>query len=95
MSLTLEEVRNIADLARLDLTQEELESYRAQLSNILAYFDVLNNLDTSEVPLDFNISTLAVTLRTDEINLDDLIKDLMQDAPLVEEDQFRVPPIFE
>lgn len=95
MSLTLEAVKNIADLARLDLTQEEMESYRAQLSKILAYFDVLNNLDTSEVPPDFNVSRLNVSLRADEINPSFIIEDLMRNAPQVEEDQFRVPPIFE
>ena len=50
MSLTLEEVEHIAELARLELTDEEKERYRQQLSAILDYVARLQALDTSRHP---------------------------------------------
>ena len=49
MSLTLEEVEHIADLARLRLTDDEKARYRQQLSAILDYVVQLQELDTSGI----------------------------------------------
>ena len=50
MTLTLEQVEHIANLARLDLTPEEKERYCQQLSAILAYFEQLQRVDTTGIP---------------------------------------------
>ncbi|MEX1022773.1 MAG: Asp-tRNA(Asn)/Glu-tRNA(Gln) amidotransferase subunit GatC [Dehalococcoidia bacterium] len=50
MALTTDEVRHIARLARIALTDEEVERYREQLSGILDHFQVLNEIDTADVP---------------------------------------------
>ena len=50
MSLTLEQVDHVANLARLALTDEERTQYAEQLSAILAYADMLNELDLENVP---------------------------------------------
>ena len=47
MKLSREEVLQIASLARLELTEEEIENYGSQLSDILAHFESLQNVDTS------------------------------------------------
>lgn len=49
MSLSREEVEQIAHLARLHLTEEEIVQYQAELSDILAYADRLNDLDLEGV----------------------------------------------
>jgi aspartyl-tRNA(Asn)/glutamyl-tRNA(Gln) amidotransferase subunit C len=49
MTLTREEVEHIADLARLGLTEDEKDTLRTQLSAILDYFQVLQQLDTDSV----------------------------------------------
>ena len=50
MSLSIDEVRHIAWLARLAVTDEEVERFRAELSVILDHFSVLQTLNTDEVP---------------------------------------------
>jgi len=49
MKITEKEVRHVADLANLSLTNEEIRRYCAELDEILAYAEKLNELDTSQV----------------------------------------------
>lgn len=50
MHLTIDDVRHVADLARLHLTDEEMRLYAQQLSAILDYAERLQEVDTSDVP---------------------------------------------
>lgn len=95
MSLTLEEVQHIADLARLDLTEDELARFRGQLSAILDYFQQLENLDTKKVPPTSSVSAGEAPLRADQVRSSLALDDLLQNAPESAERQFRVPPVFE
>ncbi len=95
MPLTLEEVQHIANLARLELTEEELSRYRAQLSAILDYFQQLQAIATDEIPPTTSGFDLKSTLREDQVRSGLELKDLMENAPDVKDDQFRVPPVFE
>ncbi len=95
MSLTIEEVDHIALLARLKLTDEEKERYRQQLSAILDYAGRLQQVDTSHIPPTSSVLPPRSYLRKDEpargLELDDILKN----APQVEDDQFRVPPVLD
>jgi aspartyl-tRNA(Asn)/glutamyl-tRNA(Gln) amidotransferase subunit C len=95
MSLTLEQVQHIANLARLSLTDDELSRYRAQLSAILDYFQQLQAIDTDEIPPTTSGFDLQSTLRTDQIHPGLELQELLGIAPDVKDDQYRVPPIFE
>lgn len=95
MSLSLEQVQHIANLARLSLTDDELSRYRAQLSAILDYFQQLQAIDTDEIPPTTSGFDLKSALRTDQIRPGLELQDLLGIAPDVEDDQYRVPPIFE
>jgi aspartyl-tRNA(Asn)/glutamyl-tRNA(Gln) amidotransferase subunit C len=94
-SLTLEQIQHIANLARLELTDEELARYREQLSSILDHFQQLQTLDTENIPPTASVSDEQATLRDDEprpgLNLDELL----QNASENDQRQFRVPPVFE
>ena len=50
MRLTIEEVKTVAALARLGLSQDEIELMREQLSSILSSIELLNELDTASIP---------------------------------------------
>ena len=95
MSLTIEEIQHIANLARLELSDEELERYRGQLSSILDYFQQLQAIDTESISPTAGFSADEVPLRTDEVRPGLALNDLLQNAPEVDEHQFRVPPVFE
>lgn len=94
MSLTLEEVEHIAMLARLELSAEEKERYRVQLSAILEYIRKLQQLDTRGIPPTASglISTSA--LRADEPRPALERERLLANAPEEEQGQFKVPPVF-
>jgi aspartyl-tRNA(Asn)/glutamyl-tRNA(Gln) amidotransferase subunit C len=95
MSLTLEQVHHIADLARLDLTQAEAERYQEQLSAILAYFEQLADVDTEAIPPAASVSATHSVLREDLSRLGLALDDLLTNAPQAEQRQFRVPPVFD
>lgn len=95
MSLTIEEVKHIANLARLELSDAELELYRLQLSSILDHVAQLSELDTSDVePLTSVLAEQSV-LRADEPGEALPLDKLLGNAPDTDRDQFKVPPILD
>jgi len=95
MTLTTAEVEHIADLARLELSDEEKARYRAQLSAILDYFKQLQALDTHDIPPTSSVLPSRSALRADEARPGLARPDLLRGAPQVEAGQFRVPPVLE
>jgi aspartyl-tRNA(Asn)/glutamyl-tRNA(Gln) amidotransferase subunit C len=95
MSLTLEEVEHIADLARLHLTEAEKARFRQQLSAILDYVAQLQALDTTGIPPTSSVLPPRSVLRLDEPCPGLATESLLSNAPQVESDQFRVPPVLE
>ena len=94
MSLTPQQIEAIAVLARLELTPEEKESYLEQLSDILIYFEQLQELDTDHiVPLP-QVNSSENVLRHDE-PLPSLGKTkLFKNSPSTENEQFKTPAVF-
>jgi aspartyl-tRNA(Asn)/glutamyl-tRNA(Gln) amidotransferase subunit C len=95
MTLTLAEVEHIAELARLQLTDEEKILYREQLSAILDYAARLQALDTSGISPTSSVLPARSVLRPDEPRPGLDLADLMRNAPDTEAGQFRVPPVLE
>ena len=95
MKLTLEEVDHIAELARLKLTAEEKERYGEQLSDILDYAARLQAVDTSGISPTSSVLPTRSSLRPDKPRPGLSLRDALRNAPEIEDDQFRVPPILE
>jgi len=95
MSLPIEEIQHIANLARLELTPEEITRYRDQLSAILDYFQQLQAIDTHAVSPTTSGVKLETTLRDDRVLPGLSLHDVLCNAPDTDQDQFRVPPVFE
>ena len=95
MSLTIEEVRHIANLARMNLTDDELELYRKQLSAILDYFKQLAELETEDIPPTANVSVDQTPLRVDRTDPGLSPEELLHNAPEKDDHLFQVPPIFD
>lgn len=66
MQLTKQEIQHIAKLARLDLTDQELEKYGGQLSNVLSYIDQLKEVDVEGVLPTAQVTGLENVLREDQ-----------------------------
>jgi aspartyl-tRNA(Asn)/glutamyl-tRNA(Gln) amidotransferase subunit C len=95
MTLSPEEVEHIARLARLSLSEAEKELYRSQLSSILDHVARLQSLDTHDIPPTFSVLPLESVTRSDEPVPGLPAQDLLQNAPRLEGEQFRIPPVFE
>lgn len=95
MSLTREEVEHIAELARLELTEEEKARYREQLSAILDYAARLQALDTSHIPPTSTVLAKRSPLRPDAATPGLSTEEALRNAPRAEQNQFRVPPVLE
>lgn len=93
--LTLAEVEHIAELARLDLTAEEKERFRQQLSAILEYAARLQALDTSGIQPTSSVLPSRAALREDEPAPGLSIQQILRNAPRSEANQFRVPPVMD
>jgi aspartyl-tRNA(Asn)/glutamyl-tRNA(Gln) amidotransferase subunit C len=95
MSLTIEEVRKVAKLARLELSDADLILMQQQLSAILDYLAQLNELDTSEVEPLAHPLPIENVFRPDE-PVPSLPADAaLQNAPNRVGDYFGVPAVFD
>lgn len=94
MAVTREEVKRIAKLAKLSLTEEEEISLQKELSSILDYMDKLNEIDTSDVePLSHPIPVENV-FREDKVEKSISREDALKNAPDVTEEFFKVPKVI-
>jgi len=83
MKLSKQEIQGIAKLARLDLTEAELEKYGGQLSAVLSYIDQLKEVDVKGVEPTAQVTGLENVLREDEVKNWDKkeIEEALKDAP--------------
>jgi len=95
MKLSREEVLHIARLARLGLTEAEVDRLSEQLSNILENFEILQKVDTSDVPPTAQSSALQNVMRDDEVTPSLPANEILANAPRREGDCFRVRAVLE
>lgn len=95
MSLTQQDVKKIADLARLTVSEEDLALYTPQLSHILEFIEQMNQIDTTHLePLAHPIET-PLRLRSDEVTQSNQRDAFQAIAPLVESGLYLVPKVIE
>jgi len=95
MKISREQVLHVANLAKVGLTEEEVEMYQEQLSAILEYIDMLSELDTSNVAPTFHVMGLSNVLRPDEPRPSLPREGVLSNAPVAQDEFFRVPPVME
>ena len=95
MSVSEKEVRYVAGLARLQLTDEEVKNLAGDMNDILGYMELLNELDTTDVaPLE-HVVEMDSRLRKDEAKEPLAHEDALKNAPDADSDYFRVPKVIE
>ena len=95
MKLSREEVLHIALLARLGLSDTDVEKFSQQLSNILENFEVLQQVDTSGIPPTTQSIALQTIMRSDEVAPSLLADQVLANAPQKEGDFFKVRAVLE
>ncbi|CAN5862899.1 Asp-tRNA(Asn)/Glu-tRNA(Gln) amidotransferase subunit GatC [soil metagenome] len=93
MSLSTDDVRHVARLARLALSDQEVESLRGELSEILAYADKVSEVAAADVPPTSHAYPLRNVLRADEPRPSLPQQEAIATAPQAEDGRFRVPKI--
>lgn len=95
MKLTDEQVKHIAWLARLAMSQAEIERFKVQLSHILEAFDILQQVDTTDVLPATQISASRNVFRDDNAADSYPQQQILANAPNREENCFKVRAILE
>lgn len=93
--LSRDEVAHVAELAKLGLTEAELEQFSRQLSSILDYAQMLTELDTDAISPTAQVIALENVMREDLVTSSLAMEEVLANAPAREDDCFRVPLILE
>lgn len=92
--ISRDDVAHVARLARLELTDEELGLFTDQLAKVLDHARDVEALDLGDVPPTSHPYPLANVMRTDDVRPSLDRQAVLDAAPAVEDDQFRVPPVL-
>lgn len=88
-------VRYVADLARIALTDEEVERFTGQLSVVLDAVGKLRQVDTGSIPPTASVLPLENVMREDDVRPSLPLEDAMRNAPARDGDLFRVQTVIE
>ena len=92
--ITRQDVAHVADLARLSLTDDELDAFTIQLADILDHAADLDALDLADVSPTAHPLPLVNVFRDDVIGPTSDRDEVLAAAPAVEDAQFKVPPVL-
>jgi aspartyl-tRNA(Asn)/glutamyl-tRNA(Gln) amidotransferase subunit C len=95
MSITIPELKKIAQLARIKLAPDEEKRYAATMSVVLDYMKILNEVDTSGIEQTSQVTGLEDVVRADEPRDCKIVKELLAQMPQVENNELVVPEVFE
>ena len=90
-----EEILHIANLARLNLEEDEIEKYRENLQDILNFANVVNNAPVEGLDVTIGANEEKNVFRKDEINLLEDTESLLQNAPSQEQNMFKLPKVIQ
>ena len=94
-SISREDVTHVAHLARLHLTDEEIDRMQTQLSNILESIETLQQVDTSHVGPTASVIQLENVMREDEVRAGLTRDAALANAPLRDDPFLRVPTVLQ
>ncbi len=92
--ITKEEVKKVAQLARLELNEGEINSHAEQLEKILEYIKQLEKIETDDVPCTTRAIEVVNVFRKDEKKNSDCTEELLELGPSREDQYFKVPKIM-
>lgn len=95
MSLSKEDVKKVAGLARIHMEDEQLETMAPQLSNIIGFVEQLAEVDTDNVEPLANVVDITLNLREDKITDGNCVDKVLANAPESTQGYFVVPKVVE
>ena len=94
MKVSKEELLHIADLADLNIKDEEVDNYLENLQNILNFADVINNAKTEGLEETIGANENCNVFRKDEVKEFENKEGLMQNAPEKERNMYKIPKLL-
>ena len=94
MIISEDEIRHIAKLANLNLTEEEIKRYTKDLTDILEMANLVNDVNTDNVDETIGTNGLYNIFRKDEIKQNNNRDELLSNAPSQDEGMFRIPKVI-
>ena len=94
MKISKEEILHIANLADLNIKEEEIEQYANNLQDILNFVNILDNVNTDNIEESIGAVGNVNVFRKDEIKKFEDMELLLQNAPEKEENMFRIPKVI-
>jgi len=95
MKITEQQVRSVAGLARLELSEQEVASLSRQLTELVDYFRALDELDTADIEATSHAVPLACPQRADEVRASIDRDAVLDQAPQRDREFFAVPRIID
>ena len=95
MALKREDVKNIAHLARLAISEDDIAHYQTDLSNILELVEQMNAADTHNIEPMAHPTDAVQRLRSDEVTQTNQREKFMKNAPAQEDGLFLVPKVID
>ncbi|MED3622663.1 Asp-tRNA(Asn)/Glu-tRNA(Gln) amidotransferase subunit GatC [Neobacillus thermocopriae] len=92
--ISLDQVKHVANLARLAITEEEAEKFTKQLDEIITFAEQLNELDTENVKPTYHVIDMKNVLREDIPKPGLPREEVLKNAPDHQDGQFKVPSIL-
>lgn len=94
MQVSKEELLHIANLARLELKDNEVEDYLKNLENILEFSNIINNAPTNDLDITIGANEAKNIFRKDEVKVFEDNEALLRNAPSKENNMFKIPKVL-
>lgn len=95
MQVSKEEILHIANLARLNLKEDEIEQYIDNLQDILNFANIVNEAKVDDLNITIGANEAKNVFRKDEIKNFDDNEALLQNAPSKEQNMFKIPKVIQ
>ena len=95
MKVSKEELLHIADLSDLYLNENEIDNYLENLQDILNFADIVNNVSVDDLDITIGANEEKNVFRKDEVKEFDNIQGLLQNAPSLEQNMFKIPKVVQ
>jgi aspartyl-tRNA(Asn)/glutamyl-tRNA(Gln) amidotransferase subunit C len=92
--ISKDQVKHVANLARLAITEEETEKFTKQLDAIITFAEQLNELNTENVEPTYHVLDMKNVLREDKAQKGLPLEEVLKNAPLHQDGQIKVPSIM-
>ncbi len=87
-------VKHVANLVRLGISEEEAQTFSGQFSSIIDYFNMLNEVNTENVPPASDIANAENVLREDEVKPSMSKEEFLKNAPQTERGYVKAPTVL-